>query len=157
GLMLCFTGPLVVGGLFAGLVLDRYDRRQVMIVDNTIRGAAMASIPLLFALGRLDLWQIYVVAAVYGFLMMLSLAGGPSLVPSRLRPRLWSRATARELLGFPVGGVSGPPLAGLLIAPWGGTERGDRRRDLLRGVRACPPRSQVSDRDYVGGPGLRSG
>src|SRR5262249_58160192 len=29
-LMLCYTGPVVVGGLVAGPLLDRFDRRAVM-------------------------------------------------------------------------------------------------------------------------------
>src|SRR5690349_899526 len=73
-LMLCYTGPVIVGGLVAGPLLDRFDRRTVMVVDNLVRGVAVALIPLLYALGLLALWHIYLVAAVYGALMMISLA-----------------------------------------------------------------------------------
>ena len=52
-LMLCYTGPVIVGGLLAGALLDRFDRRRVMIADNVIRGAAVAAVPLLAATGRL--------------------------------------------------------------------------------------------------------
>src|SRR5581483_5095089 len=46
-LMVFYTGPIVVGGLLAGALLDRYDRRLVMIADNLIRGFAVALIPVL--------------------------------------------------------------------------------------------------------------
>src|SRR5512138_1497812 len=69
-LMLCYTGPIVVGGLMAGSLLDRFDRRAVMMADNIVRGVAVALIPLLYAVGWLALWHIYAVAAVYGLLMM---------------------------------------------------------------------------------------
>jgi len=36
-LMLCFTGPIVVGGFLAGWLLDRFDRRLVMTLDNLTR------------------------------------------------------------------------------------------------------------------------
>jgi MFS family permease len=52
-LLLCYTGPIIVGGLMAGVLLDRFDRRKVMIADNLTRGAVIALIPLLHALGRL--------------------------------------------------------------------------------------------------------
>src|SRR5262245_51846577 len=65
-LMLCYTGPIVVGGLIAGWLLDRFDRRAVMMADNLARGAAVVLIPLLHAMGRLAIWHIYLVAAVYG-------------------------------------------------------------------------------------------
>src|SRR5690348_5130658 len=74
-LALAYSGPVIVGGLVAGSLLDRFDRRKVMLADNLIRGAAVAAIPLLHALGMLALWHVYVVAAVYGSLMMISLAG----------------------------------------------------------------------------------
>ncbi len=115
GLLLCYTGPIIVGGLMAGVLLDRFDRRQVMIADNLTRGAALAAIPLLHAAGRLMLWHVYVAAAVYGLLMMISLAGGPSLVPSLVRDADLATANALEMLCFTLGGVIGPPLAGLLI------------------------------------------
>jgi len=54
-LSVCYTGPILVGGMVAGSLLDRFDRRKVMIADNLIRGTAVASIPILHALGRLEL------------------------------------------------------------------------------------------------------
>jgi MFS family permease len=114
-LLVCFTGPIVVGGLLAGWLLDRFDRRRVMLVDNLVRGAAMALIPLLAATGTLALWHVYAVAAVYGLLMMISLAGGPSLVPDLVAPELLPTANALEMLSFTLGGVIGPIIAGLLI------------------------------------------
>src|SRR5579872_641678 len=45
-LVFFYTAPLVIGGLVAGILLDRFDKRILMMLDNTIRGIAMASIPL---------------------------------------------------------------------------------------------------------------
>ncbi|MHB8648048.1 MAG: MFS transporter [Thermomicrobiales bacterium] len=115
GLLLCYTGPIIIGGLMAGVLLDRFDRRHVMIADNVTRGAVIGLIPLLHAMGRLALWHAYVVAAVYGLLMMISLAGGPSLVPSLIAGEQLATANALEMLSFTLGGVIGPPLAGALI------------------------------------------
>ncbi|HEX7102282.1 MAG TPA: MFS transporter [Nitrolancea sp.] len=114
-LSVCYTGPILIGGLVAGSLLDRFDRRNVMIADNLIRGVAVALIPLLHALGRLELWHLYTVAAVYGLFMMISLAGGPSLLPSLVSSEQLITVNALEMLGFTMGGIVGPPLAGLLI------------------------------------------
>jgi MFS family permease len=114
-LMVCYTGPIIVGGLVAGWLLDRFERRTVLIADSLIRGAALGLIPLLAWLGVLQLWQIYAVAAAYGLLMMVALAGGPTLMPSLVPPALLPTANALELLSFTLAGVIGPALAGLLI------------------------------------------
>src|SRR4051794_13588751 len=82
GLMLAYTGPILLGGLLAASLLGRFDRRLVMLADNLIRGGVLAGVPLLHALGWLALWHVYVAAGVYGLLMMISLAGGPALVPA---------------------------------------------------------------------------
>jgi len=115
-LVLCYTGPILIGGLVAGSLLDRFDRRRVMAADSVVRGLAVFSIPLLHALGRLELWQVYAVAAIYGLLMMISLAGGPAIVPSLVAHEDLVTVNALELLGFTVGGIIGPPAAGLLLA-----------------------------------------
>jgi MFS family permease len=114
-LLLCYTGPIIVGGLAAGSLLDRFDRRSVMAVDNLVRGAAVALVPILHATGRLAIWHVYVVAGMYGLLMMISLAGGPSLVPDLVLSDQLATANALEMLSFTLGGVVGPPLAGVLI------------------------------------------
>src|SRR6185437_13865568 len=114
-LSVCYTGPILIGGMVAGSLLDRFDRRRVMIADNLIRGVAIASIPLLDAIGRLQLWHVYVVAAIYGLFMMISLAGGPALLPSLVSSEQLITVNALEMLGFTMGGIAGPPLAGLLI------------------------------------------
>ncbi|HEY1390495.1 MAG TPA: MFS transporter [Ktedonobacterales bacterium] len=115
-LLLCYTGPVLVGGLLAGYLLDRFDRGRVMLVDNLIRGLAVGLIPLLYALGLLALWQLYVVAGLYGFLYMITLAGTPALIPSLAHDEQLSAANALETLSYTVTGVLGPPIAGLLIA-----------------------------------------
>ncbi len=118
-LSVCFVAPVLVGGLLAGALLDRFDRRMVMLVDALVRGGAVALIPLLDALGQLALWHIYAVAAVYGLLFMISLAGGPSLLPSIVPREQLVTVNALEVLSFTIGGVVGPPIAGVLIAQFG--------------------------------------
>lgn len=115
-LTLCYTGPVILGGLSAGWLLDRFDRRTVMLVDSLLRGGVVLLVPVLHAAGHLALWHIYVVAAIYGGLMMIPLAGGPALVPDLVSDRHLDTANALETLSFTLAGVIGPPLAGVLIA-----------------------------------------
>ncbi len=114
-LTILYTAPILIGGLVAGSLLDRFDRRRVMLADNLVRGSVMATIPLLYAVGRLELWHVYVAAVVYGSLMMISLAGSPALLPSIVRRDQLVTVNALETLGFTVGSIVGPPVAGLLI------------------------------------------
>lgn len=87
-----------------------------MILDNTIRGIAVASIPLLNALRVLSLWEVYAVALVYGFLYMTTLAGSPTIFPDLVDDQQLSTANSLETLSFTLSGVLGAPIAGLIIA-----------------------------------------
>lgn len=115
-LTVAYTAPVFVGGLLAGVILDRYDRRTVMLVDSLLRGIVVLLVPIFGALGMLGLWYVYVVAAIYGLLMMVPLAGGPSIVPSLVDAGQLETANALETLSFTLSNVVGPPIAGLLIA-----------------------------------------
>jgi MFS family permease len=114
-LAVCYTAPVVVGGLVAGVLLDRFDRRRLLIADNAIRGLAMLSIPIASALGVLQPIQLDAVALVYGLLYMISLAGFPSLLPELVPAEDLATANAMESMSFGFGGVVGPALAGILI------------------------------------------
>jgi MFS family permease len=114
-LTLAYTGPVLVGGFLAGFLLDRFDRRNVILVDSLLRGGAVLLVPVFHILGILEIWHIYLVAAIYGSLMMISLAGGPALVPSLVRREQLDTANALETLSFTLSGIVGPPLAGVLI------------------------------------------
>jgi MFS family permease len=120
-LTIAYTAPILIGGIVAGPLLDRFSARRAMIVDNLIRGLAFAAIPVLNVMNKLEIWHVYVFAAIYGSLMMVSLAGGPTLIPSIVNQKQLETANAMETLSFTVSGVIGPPLAGLLIV-WIGSE-----------------------------------
>jgi len=110
------TAPVIIGGLAAGVVLDRFDPRRVIALDNVIRGVAIASVPLAAALGVLTTAQLFAVAAVYGLLFMTSIAGIPTLIPALVEPGELTTANAMESITYGIAGLIGPALAGVVIA-----------------------------------------
>jgi MFS family permease len=114
-LAFCSTAPVVVGGLVAGWALDRFDRRTLLILDSVFRGTVVASVPMAQELGVLTLPHIYIVALVHGFLMMIPLAGVPSILPSIVPAERLGTANALEILSYTMSGMIGAPLAGILV------------------------------------------
>jgi len=80
------------------------------------------SVPILAAMDAMPLWYVFLVAGLFGFLMMIPLAGVPSLLPALVDGDDLNAANALETIGYTAGGVVGPPLAGLLIAQVGPLE-----------------------------------
>jgi MFS family permease len=113
---ICYTAPVLVGGLAVGALLDRFDKRGVLIADSLVRAVAVASIPLAAALGDVPGWLPFAVAATYGLLKMVPLAGFPAAIPQLVDDADLDTANALESLSFSVANVIGPAAAGLLIS-----------------------------------------
>jgi MFS family permease len=114
-----YTAPVIVGGIAAGIILDRFDKRRVLAADNLIRGVAIASVPIADLFGVLTTTQLFVVAAIYGLLYMVSIAGLPSMIPALVREEDLNTANAMESITYGIAGLIGPALAGVIIVAVG--------------------------------------
>jgi len=98
-----------------GAVIDRYDRRSVMILSNLGAGLGSGTIALLLWLAQLEIWQIYVIAAVSslfrGFQSPAFAASTTLLVPKRH----FTRASALVHMGSAGTEILAPLLAGVLV------------------------------------------
>lgn len=117
-----YTAPVALGGLVAGSVLDRFDRRTVLIADNLVRSAAFGVVPLLYHTDALALWHLYVVAVLFALLKMLPLAAVPALIPELRPPSEHDRANALESIGYGVATLAGPALGGVLLTHVNGAD-----------------------------------
>ena len=108
--------PYAVLCLPAGALVDRWDRKRVMIVCDIARAVLLLSIPLAAALGCLTIWQIYGLALVQGTLFcFFDLAATASLLRVATREHL---ATASSTYTAAVNGAQlfGPTLGGFLYS-----------------------------------------
>jgi MFS family permease len=110
------TIPYLVLGLPAGALVDRWDRRRVMMVCDAGRALALGSIPLALALGRLTLGQLYAVALVEGALnVFFNLAETAALTRVVSREQIPAASTLNEIT-LSTGSMLGPALGGLIYA-----------------------------------------
>jgi MFS family permease len=100
-------------------LLDRFGAIRVMRLDSLFRGTIMASVPMFALVNEAPLWLLYGVAASYGLLKMVPLAGVPTVMPNLVRPSQLDTANAMESLSYGISGVIAPLLAGSLIAAFG--------------------------------------
>jgi MFS family permease len=109
-----FTIPYVVFSLPAGALVDRWNRKRVMIVADAVRAAAFASIPVAMFFDSLNLWHLYLVAIIEGtffvFFNIAEVAALPRVVPKEQLPD----ATAQNMATFSIAGLIGPALGAVL-------------------------------------------
>jgi MFS family permease len=110
------TVPFLLLGVPAGALVDRWDRRRLMIVCDAGRALALGSIPLAMVFGRLTLAQLYVVALVEGTLnVFFNLAETAALTRVVSREQIPAATTLNEVT-LSTGSMLGPALGGLIFA-----------------------------------------
>lgn len=103
-------------GLAAGVWVDRLRRRRIMVLADGGRAAALATIPIAYALGGLTLVQLFAVVAVVGSLTVLFDLAATSHVPSIVPREDWAGANAQLEMAQQAIATAGPGVAGFLIS-----------------------------------------
>ncbi len=107
------TVPPIVLGSIAGVFVDRWDRRQTMIVADLARGALL--LPLLAVQSRAALPVIYVVALLQAALGQFFAPARGALVPRVVGEEHLMAANALGALGDNLPRLAGPAIGGLLL------------------------------------------
>jgi Na+/melibiose symporter-like transporter len=117
GVVLAFMLSSVAAGLVVGVLLDRFNRRRLIIWDNILRGLIYIALVLVLQSDSLPLWTVYALIIMAGLLSPLSSSGAQALLP-RLVPdkNLLVRANGLMESQWQMTGLFGPALAGMLIA-----------------------------------------
>jgi predicted MFS family arabinose efflux permease len=111
----CGAVPRFLLALPAGVLVDRLDRKRVMIACDVLRALALASIPVALALGRLSMPQLYLVSFVLGagftFFFLARVSALPRVVSREQLPS----AVARQEAADSVVTLASPPLGGIIF------------------------------------------
>ena len=108
-----FLAPSVAIAPFAGVIVDRSSRKQLMMLSDTVVGLSTFAILLLYLIGNLQIWHLYLIAAINGVCnQMQVLAYGvsiPMLVPKQQYTRAVSMGSilsyGSEIVGPALGAV----------------------------------------------------
>lgn len=108
--------PYLLLSLPAGALVDRWDRKRVMILCDTGRALSLGSVPLAFASGHLTLVQLYLVSLIEGtlfvFFNLAQVACLPRVVPKEQLPAAIGQNVAADSCAF----LLGPALGGALYS-----------------------------------------
>ncbi|MFJ2137091.1 MFS transporter [Streptomyces sp. NPDC087228] len=109
------TTALVLG-LPAGELADRFDRRALLLVVESLRAVAIGSIVLAQVTHHLVLVHLLAVALVMGAMRPLSATARMLLLRSVVPPEQLTAALTREEVRISGASLAGPPLGGMLFA-----------------------------------------
>jgi len=109
------TLPHLVFSLPAGALIDRWDRKAVMVRCDIARALAYGSVPLASALGHLTLAQLCAVALVGGTAFVFFNIAQVSALPRVVTPAHLPRANGVNASVDAAAGLLGPGLGGVII------------------------------------------
>ena len=118
GMVLAHLVPEILFGSVAGVYVDRWDRRRLMIAVNLVQ--AVVLLPLLLV-GQLGLWVIYAVVVVESSASQLFFPARVALVPTLLQGGKEELLTANALTGVGqhLARLIGPAAGGVIVATGG--------------------------------------
>ncbi len=108
-------GPWVLFGLVGGAVMDRVDRKRVMVATDVGRAVVISLLPLLAVFGALDLAWIYAVSFVQSTLQILFSGGEYTAVVALVADDDLVGANSRLSGSYSVATVAGTAAAGLAV------------------------------------------
>ena len=108
------AAPRLLLTLPAGALVDRWDRRRIMLACDAGRALALASIPLAFAAGWLTVWQLYAVALIEGALAVIFDLAKTTAIAQVVSPSQYTSAVAQDEVVEGAITLVGPSLSGTL-------------------------------------------
>lgn len=117
GLVTVVSGATAIGtGVFAGYVVDRADRRRLMIVCDLVRAVLLGAVPLVWWVAGPQIWLLYVLTALVAVLKTLFDVAYVTAVPNLVRTQDLTAANGRLMGTFALGTLLGPVAAGFITA-----------------------------------------
>jgi MFS family permease len=162
--------PFLLFTLPAGVWVDRFPKKRILVIGDLGRAVMLVSIPIAYAVGVLTIWQLYVVGFVNGLMTVFFDVADQSYLPTILErdeliegnAKLQVSQSSAQILGQPFGGgivalVSAPIAvlidavsylvsAGLILSI---RERARRAAATLRNASAAGPTGVRTEADEV--------
>lgn len=112
-------GPQLLLVPFSGAVADRFDKRRVLLVTQSLLMLCAAGLGVLLVTGVAELWHLYGFALALGIVNAFDSTARQAFVSDLVGPAQLSNAIALNSASFNSARLIGPAIAGLLIAAVG--------------------------------------
>ncbi len=109
-----FQLPQILIALFAGLIIDRFSRKYLMIFSDVVVALCTLLIGLLYSTQTLQLWHLYSLAIAYGCCGQIQTLAFTASISSIVPKQHYARVTSLKTLVNYSSAIIAPALVGLL-------------------------------------------
>ena len=107
--------PMLLFGLYGGVLADRYDKRRLLIGAQVAMGLLALVLGLLDLTGAVTLWQVYVLAFLLGLASVVDTPVRQAFVVEMVGPADLPNAVSLNSATFNLSRILGPAVAGIAI------------------------------------------
>jgi len=115
----CRAVPIILCSLMGGVVADVVDRRRLMMVTQSIMLVCSATLAFVTFSGLTKVWPIFLLTAIASAAWAFDTPARQSLLPMLVPLHDFQNAVSLGMLMFQTGMITGPPLAGFILASHG--------------------------------------
>ncbi len=108
--------PVLLLTLWAGKLADRYDKRKLLLIANTLFAVTAIVFAVLVAAGIVVLWHVFLFAALLGIANSIETPVRQAFVSELVELPLLPNALALSAATFNTARIGGPALAGVALA-----------------------------------------
>lgn len=111
--------PTVLFGPFGGLLADRFPKRRVLLVTQSVLLASSSTLAALVVLGSVQVWHIYLLAAIFGAAVAVDNPTRQAFINEVVGAPQLRNAISLNSAAFQLGALVGPAVSGVLISTVG--------------------------------------
>src|SRR5215207_5227200 len=115
----CRFAPMIVLGLFTGLLIDRVPRGQLLVAVQAVNFSVTVLLAALFAAGHGDLWWLIGLETVLGIAWAVDFPSRRTALFTLVGPKRVTNAVSLESVSMQGTKIVGPVLGGVLLARLG--------------------------------------
>jgi MFS family permease len=108
--------PLLLFSLWGGAITDRYPKRRILLITQTLMGGLALILGILAITGTVRLWQVYLLAFALGMVTVVDNPTRQTFVTEMVGQRDMPNAIALNSAIFNLARIAGPAVAGLVIS-----------------------------------------
>ncbi len=111
--------PMLVFGLLGGVIVDRYPKRTLLIITQSITVVTSTMLAVITLTGFVQVWHVYLIALLLGFVTVVDNPCRQAFTSELAGPLHLRNAISLNSSTFQLGALIGPAISGALLVSVG--------------------------------------